>query len=152
MLRDLDKQTYTEYEAMNVAPSQPTQTPSLSTTSAVETIKPFYLFPKTVFRWMPGRVGSIRLTCQLWLRKYYYKGLIFLFYGSRQIFKTHTKTTFSQVTSERDFPIGSVRQFHTRNSKSYVRIFTIDAQNGCHETSVTLHRKVLTYINKQDDI
>ena len=101
---------------------------------------------------MPGRVGSIRLTSQLWLRKYYYKGLILLFYGSLQIFKTHTKTTISQVTSERDFPIGSVRQFHTQNSKSYVRIFTIDAQNGCHETSATLNRKVLTYTNKQEDI
>ena len=61
MLRDLDKQTYTEYEAMNVAPSQPTQTPSLSTTPAVETIKPFYLFPENRFplnAWASGQYST----------------------------------------------------------------------------------------------
>jgi hypothetical protein len=51
---------------------------------------------------------------------------------------THTKTTFIQVTSERDFPVGSITQLHTRNSKSSAGIFTTDAQNGCYETSVTL--------------
>jgi hypothetical protein len=62
----------------------------------------------------------------------------FLFCGSGQIFKTQTKTTFSQVTAETDFPAAQVTQFYVRSSMGYVRIFTTDTQNGCHETSVPL--------------
>ena len=48
MLRDLDKQAYTEYEAINVAPSQPTPTANLSTTPVTETTSlsfPWNRFP-----------------------------------------------------------------------------------------------------------
>jgi len=41
MLRDLDKQAYTEYEVINVAASQPTPASSLSMTPAAETINIF---------------------------------------------------------------------------------------------------------------